>query len=97
LQVPGVKQLGALQAKLLAAPQEDGQVVLRDRQQGSPDSQFVTLMKWLVYGDEYHTGGCLLTSPAMGVGSLLIFLTSPGLIALSSLRGAGEKQRFIES
>lgn len=37
-----------------------------------------------------HWGQCPLTSPAMGVGSLLIFLTSPGLIALSSLqRGEG--------
>lgn len=41
----------------------------------------------------------VLTRPAMGVGSLLIFLTKPGLIVLSSLRGRGERRRggFIES
>lgn len=37
----------------------------------------------------------------MGVGSLLIFLTKPGLIALSSLRGKGGRRRggggFIKS
>lgn len=37
-----------------------------------------------------------LTSPAMGVGSLLIFLTRPGLMTLSSLCGGGEQERFIE-
>lgn len=92
LQVPGVKQLGAPQAQLLTAPQEDCQVVLEETAGDHRQSEFITLTNRVVY-----RGECRLTSPAMGVGSLLIFLTSPGLIALSSLHGGGEKQRFIES
>lgn len=40
-----------------------------------------------------RAGKRVFTSPAMGVGNLLIFLTSPGLIALSSLHGRGKKNR----
>lgn len=47
-----------------------------------------------------RVSGQVLTRPAMGVGSLLIFFTKPGLIVLSSLRGRGGGKRrrggFIE-
>lgn len=49
----------------------------------------------MIYRAECHTGECPLTSPAMGVGNLLIFLTSPGRIALSSLIVGEGKQRLI--
>lgn len=91
LQVPWVKQLGALQAQLLAATQKDWQVILEET---ATAGQFIT---WtgVIYRDQCHTGECLLTSPAMGVGSLLIFLTSPGLIALRSLcRRGGEAEIY---
>lgn len=49
-----------------------------------------------VYCSAGQTAECLLTRPAMGVGSLLIFLTRPGLMALSSLHMRGkQRQRFI--
>jgi len=57
---------------------------------GPKSNQCHTLMSKMVHWAECHIGECLLTSPAIGVGSLLIFLTSPGLIALSSLRGGAE-------
>ncbi len=98
LQVSRVKQLGAPQAQLFTAPQEDWQVVLEETAGDHRQSEFITLTNRVVYGVECHTWREFpLTSPAMGVGSLLIFLTRPGLIALSSLRGGGERQRFIES
>lgn len=57
-------------------------------------------------GSQHQSGGCCtglnitlrrcpLTSPAMGVGSLLIFFTSPGLIALSSLWRRGRSRDLL--